>query len=168
MNSARMATAIATGLVALTLIGCEKGSGEYEITFPEGWEPGETTMMNLPVKYARRTGATEFAESVNVVVEKLPSQVGLDDYIRIGEKNMRKGLHRFRLIERSRTTLNGQAAERWIYTHEGANRQLKVLVYQLVRDRYAYIITCTASADSYDEYEKTFEESAATFRIKEE
>ena len=138
----------------------------FSITGPQGWEK-KTGEMGTEVMYlSPQEGAgDQFRENLNVVVEKLPSAMSLDGYLRAALPNVKKMLTDYDLLEQARTSINGVKAERMVFTHRMGAMEIKALQYYLVKDKRAYIVTCTANPDTYNRYLNDFEQACKTIRL---
>ncbi len=143
------------------------GDDGFSICFPEAWEQkegfmGTTVMATSPME----TATDEFRENVNVVLESVPRGTALPDYFSLSLGNMRKMMTDFEKHEEGEATLDGQPAKWMVYSFRMGEVNLKTLVYFTVRGKRAYVITATASPETFDQYRPKFEEIIETWRFE--
>jgi len=155
-------------------VGCKSHTprpGEYydkeerfSIIPPAGWEQQQGVMAAAVVFLSPMEHADDgFRENINVVVEKLPSDLDFDEYVAASKANMRKLLTDFEELESSRRTVNGMIGERLIYAHRMGQVKCRVLLYIFVENGRGYNVTCTAGPDTFDEYLPDFEKACESF-----
>lgn len=139
----------------------------FSIRLPETWEQKEgfmgTTVMTLSPK---ETATDAFRENANVAVEAVPRGTTLPDYFSLSLGNMRKMMTDFKKHEEDEATLDGQPAKRVVYSFRVGEMNLKTLVYFTVRGKRAYVITATASPETFDDYRPQFEKITQTWRFE--
>jgi hypothetical protein len=145
-----------------------QGDGSYQIDAPDGWEKKEnrengihSTIIFSPLENA----ADNFKDNVNVVTEKVPSQYDLDAYVNTSLANIGKYLTAFREINRSETTVNGIPARVINYNHNMQGYTFDVMVYLLLKNNIAYIITCSTKKGDMEKYRTDFQSIANSFKI---
>ena len=107
-----------------------------------------------------------FRENVNVVVEKLPTGINLDRYVKVSNENMLKLMTDYSEASSERVKLDENDAQRIVYQHRMGVFNLKCLLYLVVRNGRGYVLTCTARDNEYENHEATFEKTCKTFKIQ--
>ena len=139
----------------------------FTITAPTSWEKAEGKMGMTVVFVEPLAGASDtFRENVNVVVEKLPAGMGLDGYVKACNEALAKMMTNFKEVSSARVKLGENDAQRNVYQHKMGVYDLKVLGYFVVHGGWAYILTCTATVDEYDNHEPAFEDICKTFQTQ--
>jgi serine/threonine-protein kinase len=139
----------------------------FSITAPASWEKAEGKMGMTVVFVEPLAGASDtFRENVNVVVEKLPAGMGLDGYVKACNEALAKMMTNFKEVSSARVKLGENDAQRNVYQHKMGVYDLKVLGYFVVHGGRAYILTCTATVDEYDNHEPAFEDICKTFQTQ--
>lgn len=140
---------------------------DYTLTCPDSWEK-KTDYMGTDVMFLSplEGPGDEFQENVNVIVEKLPSGMGLEQYVKISLKNAKQILTDYAILENSTVQLNGLDAQRFLISHRMGNMKLHALVYVIVKGRKAYTVTCTALDNTYEQYEQQFDDICKTFKVR--
>lgn len=88
----------------------------------------------------------------------------LDEFSKINLKTLDGLLEDFDLEKQERVLLNGEQAEKLIYTHRIGPVNLKVIQYLIVKGRDAYVLTFTADLIDYNKVSTSFQEIASTFK----
>ncbi len=140
---------------------------DYTLTCPDSWEK-KTDYMGTDVIYLSplEDSNDEFRENVNVIVEKLPSNMGLNQYVDISLKNAGKMLTDYRNLENSAVQLNGLDAQRIVSIYRMGDMRICALSYVIVKGRKAYTITCTALDSTYEKYKQQFEDICGTMKVR--
>ena len=146
---------------AKTFQSAEKG---FSITFPADWEikPNPPTIVT-----ALRPAAPgdTFRENVNVVVEALPKPMTPRQYLDAAIALMKKSLPDFAEIDRDKAALQVADAGYVIYTYKMGPMQVKNVAYVIPRGLSCFVITCTATPDTFLEYWGDFEDIALSFKL---
>lgn len=77
--------------------GLNAGSGNFDVTTPDGWERVDTTEMGMKICYllSPQTDANDqFRENINIVTERT-SGMALESYMTLSKTNMKKMLANF-------------------------------------------------------------------------
>ena len=139
----------------------------FTIIAPTTWEKKEGFMGSTVLFLEPQAEPSDtFRENVNVVVEKLPSGMGLDGYVKASNDNMAKLMTDYSEISSARVKLGGNDAQRIVYQHRMGVYNLKVLIYLVVQGGRGYVLTCSATVDQYDSHEPTFEDTCKTFQTQ--
>lgn len=161
-------------LIGLAANGCGRpkepgryynGAEDFSLKLPEPWEIREGTMGAAVIVLSPQSGPSDdFTENVNVVVERLPKSMSAKEY-EVATRRMLSTLGDFAPIDEGACDIDGREAVWVVYSHRMKHR-MKVLMYVLTRGRKAYVITCTATPETFEEYEPVFREVARSFRFE--
>ncbi len=139
----------------------------FSIIFPKDWEIQESFMGTSVIsRSSLENEADQFKENINVVVEKLPKDMGLDEYLELNLSNMYKFLTDFKEIEKGSVELSDNDARWLIYTGQLGQLDMKALVYFTIKGMRAYVITCSSSPNSFEEYKDRFKEIVNSFQLE--
>jgi len=137
----------------------------FTITGPASWEKAEGKMGTAVVFLEPQAGASDTVrENLNVIVEKLPAAMGLDKYVKLSKENMAKIVTDFSEVSSARVKLGENDAQRIVYQHRMGVFNFKCLLYLVVHGGRAYVLTCTAAVDEYEDHEPIFEKTCKTFQ----
>ena len=173
----RFVALVVLGFLGTSLVGCSGKSPEpgryykkqegFSIRFPEDWEQKENVMGTVVIALSPAQGADDaFRENVNVTVEALPSSMDLEKYLELSMANLKNLLSEGQEPEVSDTTLGGEKAKRFVCQMTMGQINVKSTVYVAVKGTRGYLLTCSATPDSFDAYKARFEEIAGTFRFE--
>lgn len=134
--------------------------GGFTIMYPGNWERRMvgTTMVALS---PQESPADTFRENVNVVFETLPAPMTPQQYALLSRQTMQRQLNNFVMIEQGGAGVAGQPAHYMVYQHF-MGQNLTVLAYFLVRGNRGYVITCSASPQTFARFRPFFVQIANT------
>jgi hypothetical protein len=144
-----------------------KGSGNYSIDAPEGWDKIDTTYNGEHITFIRspREGADDnFLENVNVITEKVGS-MSMDEYLEKNMTSMENGLTDFEKKDQSSRTINGHDFRIFFYSHNYQGTPIDGEVFFTINDGTAYVITCSARKGEIKEWEGRFDRVVNTFKL---
>ena len=173
LRSMALAMTCVAAAVALTGGCSSKEEGRYyddkedfSIRFPDDWEVVEEFMGTRVFGRSPQSGADDqFQENVNVVVEKVGS-VTLEEYDKISMANVARIVTDYRLIDSGPTTLGGEPGRRMVMSHRMGQYSIMASCHFAVKDGRAYVVTCTALEDTYDQFAPKFDDIVKTFRFE--
>jgi hypothetical protein len=149
--------------------GLNEGTGTYNISAPQNWERKDTSMMGLEATFffepITDPNAT-FRTNVNVTTEKIPSQYDVNEYYKAGLQMMNSKMDGFIEEKSGDAAVNGQPAKWLIYKHSMFGPKMEVLVYFIVKNSMAYVITCTCLDNQLPKYEPEFKKIINSFELK--
>jgi hypothetical protein len=124
-------------------------AGVYRVDVADSWR--EAT-IDQPKAWIVAEVADGFAPNVNVVTEKPPSSIGLDDYLKLSVDKAPQIIQDFTLESNETITLtSGDQGGRLVYTgRSGASPTLKFLAIVALRDGRAAVATFTAPPGRFD------------------
>lgn len=149
--------------------GLNQGTGTYNISAPQNWERKDTSMMGLEATFffapVTDVNAT-FRTNVNVTTEKIPSQYDVNEYYKAALQMMSSKMNGFSEEKNGDASVNGIPAKWLIYKHTMFGPKMEVLVYFIVKNSMAYVITCTCPDNQLSEYEPGFKQIINSFEVK--
>jgi len=141
--------------------------GRFSIVPPAGWQikqdPGGSGAAFLEPPQGP---ADDFRENINIVVAKLPADMGLEAYAKVNDDNLTKCATDYQELESATVVINGQDARRTVFRHKVGALDLQVLSYLLVKGGRGYGLACTAKTDAYKDHEPIFERTCRSFRAQ--
>ncbi len=164
-------------ILALTLLlaGCSSkqpdryynSKDDFSIKFPKGWENKEGFMRTDIISLSPKTNAKDqFRENVNVVVEQLPDGMNLSKYFDANLPKLSNVIQNFQEIDAGTAIINDNEAEWLIYTGNIGTSNLKSKQYYMVYNGKGYVITCTATPETYNNYKNIFDETVQSFQFE--
>ena len=143
----------------------EKG---FSIQFPKSWEIKEHTMKSDVAEIVVAAAGTEGNgyQQINVAVENLPNEMGVEEYFRKEKEELSKALPQFQALEEGKETLNNQAARWLVYSMQTKDTPAKLIVYTVVKGKQGYSITGGTLVNQFDQYRPKFEATAKSFRLE--
>lgn len=139
---------------------------DYVIQFPVGWKikPGENDGDVYAISPNDRV-ADSFHENVNVLIDNEATNMSLDEYYTASLNGLKTLATDFKLQENGVTQVGDEKARWLLFTHRAGVYTFKVLQYMIVANHRAYLITCTATQDTFAQYEPQFKAIVKTFRL---
>lgn len=154
------------------LPGCAKAkeSGRYysdngySIRLPEGWKQ-KPILKQADVSFVKVSDG-QSAEIINVVSQAVRRGTAVVDVFRECLQKCELNLPGFEKNEEGDAILDGQAAKWMVFSGRTGEDTVKFLAYVTVRGEFACVITCSASADTFDQSRPQFEETAKSLRFE--
>ena len=119
----------------------------YRLRIAPTWQ--DATVIGGLQTWATGTGSSTFRDSVNVLIEKLPIDVTVEDYLAASVKNAPKQLPSFVEVSRSVSTVNGKVLGQLDF-RSNQNVPLRHRAVVLIKGRNAIVVTYTAEPDRFD------------------
>jgi hypothetical protein len=144
---------------------CKKD--DFSLKLPKEWETKEGFMGSSVISLSPlENSADQFRENVNVVVEKMPGEMPLDEYFTGNIANMKKFFTEFQEDEKGNTSIDETDAKWLVYSGKMGTLSVKNKVYFIIHDKRGYTITCSATPDGFARYKKTFDAIAYSFEFE--
>ena len=89
----------------------------------------------------------------------------MSNYVDENIKQLEKTATDFKLIESSKTEISSNVAQKIVNTSRQGTYTMKFLQIFTIKDGVGYIITYTATLDTYDDYYPAIERMIKSFRI---
>lgn len=139
----------------------------FRIQYPPDWtesvgSAGAVVAFVSPPQSA----ADDFKENVNVLVQNLPDpSMSLGQYTDLSLRQAGSIIDGFKLLASGPSTLAGRSAQRVMYLGQSGNHDLKFDAVWLVEKGRAYVLTYTATRDSFDAFRPTAEAIIESFSL---
>jgi hypothetical protein len=119
----------------------------YRLRAAPTWQ--DATVIGGLQTWSTGTGSSVFRDSVNVHIEKLPSDISMDDYLAASVKNGPKALPSFVEIGRSVNTVNGKVLGQLDF-RSNQSIPLRHRAVVLIKGRNAIVVTYTIEPGRFD------------------
>jgi hypothetical protein len=142
----------------------------FSVMIPAKWEIQEDVVYQvykIPVIAIRPQAKNNaFRENLNVTIDKIPPGTETQEYLDANLEQMGKGLGEFKAIEKGDLKKGFTDAKYLVYSHreKADDVVMKVVVFIYVLGDKGYCLTCTASVDSYKNYQDLFFEIGKSFK----
>lgn len=136
----------------------------FSIGYPKDWaveESQDGVMLKSPC-----AEGDEFAENINVIVEKGDQGISLNEYYKISIDNMIKAVPSYKEIKIKEVTINGIKAKRIVATYTIGEIKIKSLIFLMVKGNRGIAVVCTAVEDSFGKFEKPFDSIIKTLTLE--
>jgi hypothetical protein len=120
----------------------------YRVRVAPTWQD-VTTAGGLQT-WTTGTSSAQFKDQVNVLIEKLPSDISMDDYLAASVKNAPKSLPSFVEVGRSVSTVNGKVLGQLDFRSTQNGVALRHRAVVLIKARNAIVVTYTAEPGRFD------------------
>jgi len=173
-----------TAMLAAVLAGCasapvkeEKQSAPgnvyrnaehgFSITFPKTWGFKENMYDTIVIGVSpRENDADNMTENVNVLTEKLSGEImTVDAYMKAADAGIATKVTDYARLDSGSLLIDGNQAGWMVYRHVYEGAEYKALIYVILHGAKAFVVTCTATPDSYAGYEGTFRTIAESIRF---
>lgn len=139
----------------------------FSIEFPADWETRPKYSGTVVISLSPVSGPSDrFRENVNVVTEPLPTPMDIETYYQANLKGMEGALKNFKILGKKTVSISGKPAIQVVTTHEMGQITAKALAYFMTHNNKGYVITCTATPDSFDATKSQFEQISNTFTFQ--
>jgi len=131
----------------------------YSCLYPADWELQANPGGMLILFAGPMDTDNAFRINVNIFVEELTEYAGisLDDYTEISEVQFHESLDDYQRLALDNTIISGMAARLVTYSFAMDTLEIKGAQAFFIRDNNAYIITYSATPETYGEYYPEFE-----------
>lgn len=138
----------------------------YSVQFPSDWTQKPSTPPLDVVALSPKDGPTDaFYENVNIIVSDLPQAISSEEYYQLSYPQT-KTLQGFKEDSNGKSTVGGIEAHWLIALHSTNNLPIKMMQYYFTKGTRAYVITCTASVDTFAKFKPQFEAIANSFKFE--
>jgi hypothetical protein len=140
----------------------------YSCRYPADWEfqanPGGTLVLFA----GPMDSDNVFRININIIIEELVdyADISLDDYTEISEIQFQESLDDYQRLALNDTSISGMTAKLITYSFALDTLEIKGTQAFFIRDNIAYIITYSATPETYSEYYPEFELVFMSFNFK--
>jgi hypothetical protein len=120
----------------------------YRVRVAPTWQ--DATASGGLQTWTTGTSSSQFKDQVNVLIEKLPSDISMEDYLAASVKNAPKSLPSFVEVGRSFNTVNGKVLGQLDFRSTQNGVALRHRAVVVIRGRNAIVVTYTAEPGRFD------------------
>ncbi len=99
-----------------------------------------------------------FQENMNLTIEDLPQKYTVKEYLKAAVAGLKSVMTNFKVLK--------QKDNYHIFTGNLNNLSLKQIQYVYIKNKTAYILTGSATPQTFDRYKKYFDDIAKSFKVK--
>ena len=139
----------------------------FRIQYPPDWSEQAGTAGSVVAFLSQPQGPSDdFRDNVNVLVQDLPDpSTSLQQYTDLSIRQGPDVIDGFKLLSSGPSVLASRSAERVTYLGRPGGRDLKFEAVWLVEKGRAYVVTYTATPDTFDSLEPMAEAIIESFRL---
>lgn len=138
----------------------------FAIEIPTDWQIRSQYLGTAVMALSPQTDpADTFPENVNVVTEALQLDMSVQEYYDANLVSMKGMLTDLSVSEALPLSLAGTQAIQMTATHTMKGFHAKVLGIFLTHNKKGYVITCTATPQTFDQYKAAFQTIISTFKF---
>lgn len=141
----------------------------YYIEYPSEWEVNgvEDNGMQFAFLSPLSSETDNFSENINLLKQDISSyNLDLDSYVDISKKQIASMVEDGKILVSQKLEKNGRSFYEMVYAGEQEGMTLKWKQYCWVENGNAYVLTYTAMAEEYDNYESTATQIMDSFKLK--
>jgi hypothetical protein len=151
---------IANGLLVADTSG-------FTMTAPQGWDKSDTIFQGQHIVFIRQPKQDvndNFMENVNVITQDV-GDVTLEDYMKMNLSSMEDGLENYSKGISGIYEVNGYKLQSLRYSYTYQTVPIEAIVYFMIQNGTAYVITCSAHGGELKKYERVFRDIVGSFKI---
>lgn len=107
----------------------------------------------------------QFLEYVSVALESTKGKTR-EEFLELYKQSLINDLPGLTFEDQDSREVNKVQMDRWVFTFNSKNQQLKTRAFLMVLSDKGYIISCTAPAKDFDRYNKLFNQITASFEFQ--
>jgi hypothetical protein len=143
----------------------------FSLVPPTGWAVAYEQWPKMPSKVVSLTrpragGGDRVYETVYCYHEALEVVTTPELYLERNNKTLAQTLPGYKALGNGDITINGLKGKWQMYTCTTDDVTLAMVRYLLLDGKHAYVITSTATPESYAKYKKAFEECVLSFKVE--
>lgn len=143
-------------------------SEKYSITYPDHWQQEEYKNEGYSFIVFKSPLSDEndnFSENMNIVVENAKGYK-VNEYLKSAFDIIQSSntLKDFKILEQGDVKINKRNGKYIVYTHTYDNFSLKVKAYVACNGKKCFVLTGTATHDTYEGYKLFFDKIASSFK----
>lgn len=138
----------------------------FSIQFPDGWTTKEHYLDTVLMGNSPLDGPDDtFSENVNVVVRKFSREMTEGD-IEGCHEAIAANATEFDLIEKGDVVVDGEKGQWHITSFSMEGKRIRNMQYFVTKGRLLFVITCTATPETFESHKSAFESIVKTFRFR--
>ena len=141
------------------------GSG-FSIQYPANWNEQENVYGASVMFFSPQLSGDQFRENVGIVTEVLPTDMAVADYYTSIKTTITNYIKDYQELSNEDITIGDVAAKKIVYVGMQSNYKLKWMQVLVIKNKVAYVINYTASADTFADFSKEADAMIKSFVLK--
>lgn len=134
-------------------------TNKFALHIPDDWQDRSI------ITYAANYSPGEFSPNVVVTREPVPIDTSIEDYANFQFSITQAEVQGLQIINRENTMISGRPAVQIVQTIAAHGLSLQQLQTFVLSDEIIYVITCTATAATFEQYISQFQKIAQSFKL---
>lgn len=134
-------------------------SNNFALEIPDDWQDRSI------ISFSATVSPNEFAPNVVVTREIIDAETSIEDYTSNQFNITQAEVQGLKIVDQQNTTIGGLPAVQIIQSISAHGLNLQQLQTFILGNEEIYIVTCTATAASFDQHLSRFQKIAQTFQI---
>lgn len=135
-------------------------SNKFALEIPDDWQDRSI------VSFSAAVAPNEFAPNVVVTREIIDAETSIEEYTHQQFDITQSEVQGLKIIDRRQTSIGGRAAVQIIQKISAHGLTLQQLQTFILGEEEIYIITCTATESSFEQFLPRFQKIAQTFQLR--
>lgn len=135
-------------------------SNRFALEIPDDWQDRSI------VSFSATVAPNEFAPNVVVTREIIDAETSIEEYTHQQFDITQAEVQGLKIIDRRQTSIGGRAAVQIIQKISAHGLTLQQLQTFILGEEEIYIITCTATESSFEQFLPRFQKIAQTFQLR--
>jgi len=144
----------------------ESKTDKFSIQFPREWTFQENVYGASVMFFSPLAKDDILRENLGIIKKELDKEYTLTDYYTITQPELQKLIPNFTEVSNETLQINGIDAQKLIYKGTQGDVKLQWEQVYLIKNKVVYIITYTATEDTFDEYIKDVETTIGSLELK--
>jgi hypothetical protein len=137
---------------------------KFSITFPSGWKVDESGMMGSIVIFVEPVLNKNFAPNINIFSEE--TKMPAEEYVKSAQKNGERIFSEYKVIGSKEAQIGGIKSPVLDFSYRQGNiGVLRMKAAHVAAGGRMFVITCSALAEDFANYESIFEQTISAFRV---
>lgn len=139
----------------------------YQIQYPSSWQLDQSASMQTSfVLYGRQLAEGKFRENVNLIMQDISGyNLDLAGYAKLSEDQINIAMANGKILESKQVTVSGITHHMIIYQGDFNQYKLKWKQYYWIVQNKAYVLTFTATQETFEEFLPTADRILNSFSI---
>ncbi len=138
----------------------------FSIQFPGGWTFQENVYGASVMFFSPLAKDDTLRENLGIVKKELDKEYTLTEYYTATQPELQKLIPNFTEVSNETIQINGIDAQKLIYKGTQGDVKLQREQVYLIKNKVVYIITYTATEDTFDEYIKDVDTTIRSLEFK--
>ena len=162
-------------LLSLTMFGQDQSASEwktlkdaaYQIQYPANWHLDQSASTQTSfVLFGRELAEGKFRENVNLIIQDISGyNLDLAGFAKISEDQINSAVANGKVLESKQVTVNGITHHLILYQGDFNQYKLRWKQYYWIEQNKAYVLTFTATQETFEEFLPTADRILNSFSI---